>query len=161
MKKIMGDNEISKLFNIFTGVSILFIVFYLITSVVTKKPEVVQQEVVDIQYEEILVGTLLDQKESSYYVLATLEDDLSNNLLELYTTKYSEKEGALPVYKINLNSVFNKTFISDTSKLNITNIEEIKFSKPTLLLIKDKKITSVYETSDKIISQLKILTATK
>jgi hypothetical protein len=155
MKKVMGDNEVGKLFNIFTGVTILFIIFYVITSFVTKKQEIVQKEAVSIQYEEIIVGTLLNQKESSYYVLAMFEEDMDNQLLELYANKYLENNQALPVYKINLSGVFNKSFIAEASKLNITNIESIKFSKPTLLLVKDNKIDSFYETSDKIISHFK------
>ena len=44
------------------------------------------------------------------------------------------------LYTIDLDSAFNKKYLKDDSNLNVDDIKDIRFSKTTLLHIKDHKI---------------------
>jgi hypothetical protein len=153
-----SNSEINKLINIFIAISALFVVFYLITLFVTNKSN---EEVIiptEIQYEEIIVGTILNQDKDVYYVLATKEDDINQSLIDYYLNKYvtsvnGQKLG-LATYGINLDNAFNKPFVKESSNLNVTKIEDIAFKDATLLKIEKGKITEFYEGVDQIKTHL-------
>ena len=64
------------------------------------------------------------------------------------------KEDSVPYYYIELDNSFNKSFISESSKLNVEDVKDMRFSQTTLLRIKDGKIISTYEGKDNIVGKL-------
>lgn len=154
-----SSNEITNLIKIILIVTAVFLIFYGITVLVTKnkRPEKAPQEEPIIQYDEILLGNLLQQPNKEYYVLVTLEDDQYASAYTTYLSTYASKKGHLRAYKANLDSGFNKTYKAEQSHTNITNIKDLKLKGSTLLKIRSKKIVAAYEGNAKIIEHLKTL----
>ena len=160
-----GGDEIRKLLIIIGAVCAIMLVFYFITDGVVKnkkdKPKEETPEVKvepEIDYEHILMGSLFDQDEDSYYVLAYTEDDAFYPVYEAYLEKYNELEDHLKVYKVNLSDGFNKSYIADESYLDGSDIDEIKVTGTTLIRIEEGYIYLSFEGVDEIIGRLKYIT---
>lgn len=154
------DNEMVKLIFLILIVAIIFVVFYVITLFVTKDKDKVnnnsneQSYEATIQYDKILAGNILEQKDNEYYILAYFPDDKYVDLYMSYLSYYEMTvEGAVPYYTVDLSDVFNNQFVHDESNLNVTDSKDFKFSQTALLRIKDGKIISTYETKDVITSK--------
>lgn len=110
---------------------------------------------ISIQYEKILASNILSQKNNEYYILAYFSDDNYLDLYKSYLSYYKTSiEGAVPYYLVDMNDVFNKSFIADESNLSVSNIKDIKFSQTALLRIRDNKIISTYEGNEQITGKL-------
>lgn len=109
---------------------------------------------VTIDYNTILAKNILSQSQEAYYVLASFTED--SNVTEYKNTieKYKNKENSLKVYEVDLNSAFNKAYVSDES--NLTG-ENITFKETTLIKIENKQIKEVYEGKDEITKALSTL----
>lgn len=152
-------NEIKKLIQMIIIVIGILLVFYGITVLITKYQ--INEELNDvdatetiIEYDKILVSDIYKQKESVYYVLATLEDDTN---LKTYNSKlntYNSYENITKVYSLNLNSAFNKKYVKGTSDFTL---EYPVFKESTLLKIENNKLSSVYEGSKEILTQLEVM----
>lgn len=156
-----SDNEMSKLIVLILVVALVFAIFYVITLLVTGKDtaetDVSNSENLDvtIQYQKILAGNVLSQKNDEYYVLAYFNDDQYLNFYKSYLDFYkSNVDGSVPYYFIDLDEVFNSSFVSDESNLNFDSISNLKFSQTTLLRIKDGQIISTYEGNKQISDKL-------
>ena len=151
-KKINNVDEGITLFNLFKFIVIVvvaFVAFYGITVLVTNKKESKKEDTkVDIQYDEILVGEILNRNIESYYVLVVDGD------LDSYYQYVGSDNNANKVYYCDLSNSFNKPYLSDESNLFVSNIGEIKFSKTTLLNIESNKIVNAYEDADEILNIL-------
>lgn len=151
-----SDNEMAKLILLIIIVAIAFAIFYIITIFVIKKDDNSEKNTetnneVTIQYEKILVSNILSQSNNEYYVLAYMNDDPYIEAYKNYLTYYEmAKEDAVPYYLVELENTFNKDFIADNSKLNVTQSKDLRFSQTTLLRIKDGKVISTYEGKDNI-----------
>ncbi len=157
--KIKTNDEVAKLIKIVGVVIVIYIAFFILTKIaIDKKIDDAnnQDELVEttIQFEEIILGNLFDQKESEYYVLVTFENDVYNPLYYNYFMEYSQKEEALPKYNVNINNLFNKKHVAKEANFE----KELKFKETTLLKIKYKKVTKVYEGREEIIEHLKKIT---
>ena len=115
VSKIKDENEMFKLLKLVVIVSLIAVVFYIITLFVNKeKPEEeVAETPVSIQYDNILVGNILNQPTEDYYVLAKTQDDVNAKVYEAYLSKYSEIEDALRVYYTDLDNPLNSKFLKE------------------------------------------------
>lgn len=158
MKRKVAEDELNivNFLKIIAGVLIVFIVFYGITSLVTNKKTAPIEE--NIQYDKILVGSILNRLESEYYVIVEASDDEEVSNYEVLISNYIKKENHLRFYKVDLSDPFNANYIGEETVLDINNISDIKFNKSTLLHIKDKKIVS-YRQGNDIASYLNNLSA--
>lgn len=156
---ISTDNEMSKLIILILVVALVFALFYVITLFVTKKDEttVNNDEIKEatIQYEKILAGNILSQNHDEYYVLVYFNDDKYVDYYKNYLMYYSTKvSGAVPYYYVDMSDVFNNSFVSEKSNLNVSNVNDLKFNKTTLLRISNKKVVSTYEGNEQIKGKL-------
>ncbi len=157
---VSTNNEMSKLILFILIVAIVFVAFYIITLFVTKKDETATDTTEEnteatIQYEKILASNILSQKPSEYYVLVYYGSDKYVDYYKNYLTYYeSSIEGAVPYYYVDMDEVFNNTFKSEQSKLDVKDVKEFKFSQTTLLRIRDSKVISTYEGKDNITGKL-------
>lgn len=159
---ISTDNEMSKLIILILVVALVFALFYVITLFVTKKDsgsnstnEGEKNTEISIQYEKILASNIFSQKSDEYYVLAYFSDDKYLDLYKNYLSYYKTSvDGAVPYYLVDMNDVFNKSFIAEKSNLSVSNIKDIKFSQTALLRIRDNKIISAYEGNEQITGKL-------
>ena len=160
-KKVETINEeysIKSMVKIIIIISVIFCLFYLITTFLVKPVEKNENtNDVSLNENEIIVSQLLNRKENEYYVLAHKNSLYENSgymeVYNLYIDKYLKEENVLSFYYINLDNAINKNYYSD--KMNITdNIDELKLSNEVLFKIKDGKIEKTYEGKDNIIEKL-------
>ena len=156
---MVDGNEMKNLLIIVAVVTAIFLIFYGITKIVTenkKNDNNEQTGEVFIQYDEILLGTLLEQPNSEYYVLVTKEDDAYVSTYTNILSIYESKQNSIRVYNASLDNAFNKSYEAEESKIS-DNLSELKLSGSTLLKIKDKKIVQKYEGSTQIVEHLNSL----
>ena len=112
-----SNDEISKLIKIVLIVTAIMVVFYFVTSLVTKRANAKKltqdktTEKAEIQYEEIIIGSMLN-KDGEYYVLIYDEND--NNFSEYQTMiqTLAVTEDAPKIYKSSLSDGFNKAYLA-------------------------------------------------
>ena len=137
-------------------VTLIIIVFYGVTVVVTKKAEEATKEAnsqkVEIQYDSIMIGSMLNIN-GSFYVLI---EDIDDIRLSEYTTMIQTikaNDDAPTVYTADLSSTFNKAYLSDESNYD-SDMEKFKVKGTTLVKIEDHEIVDVYDNYDDIIKKL-------
>ena len=158
-KKVELNNEeysIKSMVKIIIIISILFCLFYFITTLIVKPNEKAESEV-SLNENEILVSQLLNRQKDEYYVLAYKNSLYKNKgymeVYNLYINQYLQKDEFLPFFYIDLDNALNKKHYSEDS--NITNdLLELKLNDEVLFKIKDGKIEKTYEGKDKIIEKL-------
>lgn len=157
-----AGNEIRKLLIIIGAVCAVMLSFYFITEFVIKNKkddntnnDTPKTETV-IQYEEILMGSSLNQGSGEYYVFAYLEDDDMLNVYNSYIDSYNKIDGHKKVYKVNLSNDFNKSYVSGTDEyyLEGSDVSKIKVRGTTLIKVIDNSISYSYRNSDTIIDKL-------
>ena len=160
---IVSNSEFKNLIQIILIIVAVFLIFYGVTTCITKnnKNKDFAQNNTIIQYDEILLGTLLQQPVSEYYVLVT---DKQDNNAQIYMNLLSEyndlKENALDVFNADLSNGFNKKFLAtdnENSNLKTNDLKELKFKKTTLLKIKNKQIVAAYEEDSAILAHINSL----
>lgn len=164
-RKVENDTySIKNLILIVLVISIVFGLFYLITSLFVKPVEEnrIDNEVTEFDSTKITLGNLLDRNEDEYYVLATKESlyDSYNSkinyseLYDNYISSYKTNEDSLQFYYVDLDDALNKNYISD--ELNISNkINEIKLNDEVLFKVKNGEIEQYYVGSSEILKALK------
>ena len=148
------EYNLTNLIKMIIIIILIMVVFYGLTILITKKTNSNTDDNktttnTKIQYNEILIGNIYDQKEEEYYVLAELSSDYLT--LNSIITTYNEKTDKIKLYTADLNNSFNKKYIGEQSKF------EDKypiFNKSTLLKIKNKQIVEYSEGTDKIQEKL-------
>lgn len=154
-KKVFVNEEVTNLLKIILGVTAFFLIFYLITYVITKdKKEDTPAEDIYIQYNEIFLSKLLTQNTNEYYVLLYDKEDRFYSVYDSYLYTYKMKEDSKKIYTSLLNNGFNKPYIAEESNTKINNIDDLRVNDVTLFRIKDKKIANVYEGKDAVLSEL-------
>lgn len=150
-----GD-EFSKLLKIVLIVTAIIVVFYGITVVVTKKAsEAVKEknsEKAEIQYDSIVIGSMLNIN-GSFYVLIEDQDDSRLNEYTTMLQTIKANEDAPTIYTADLSSAFNKEYLSDDSNYD-SDMEKFKVKGTTLVKIDDHEIEDVYDNYDDIIKEL-------
>ncbi|MBR3898158.1 MAG: hypothetical protein IKJ43_02620 [Bacilli bacterium] len=153
-----GDNEMGKLFKIVLIVTAILIVFYGVTVVVTKsansakKKNEVKEELA-IQYNKIIIGSMLN-KDGEYYVLIEQKDD--EHLTEYQNGLQMAQVNDHKTYEADLSDSFNKSYLSDKSNYD-SDLTKFKVTGTSLVQINDHNISSVYDNYDSIKAKLEEL----
>lgn len=128
-------------------------IFYIITILISnKKIETKQSEQkAIIQYENIIIGRMFDQKNEEYYVFLKDKDDQYINYYETYINNYKQKENSLKIYYVDLQSAFNKKYIG---KENNWQKENFMIKTTTLLKIRKSEIIETYQGYNQISEKL-------
>ncbi len=144
-----SEYKIENLIKIIIIVLLIAGIFYGLTILITKNKKNTSSSTgnttnTDIQYTEILLGSLYNQKENEYYVLVETESDYLT--LSSIVNTYHKKAEAIKLYISNLDDAMNKKYKGETS--NFEN-QYPTFSKSTLLKIANGEIVEHIEgTSD-------------
>lgn len=140
-----GD-EFGKLIKLIIIVTVIFVVFYGITFLVNKEKEKEEEtsNSAKIQYDNILIGNILDQPNDEYYVMIYDENDYNTVVYETYLNLYKQKEDSIRYYTADLTNYLNSSFVSDKSNFDIEDIKDLKIKTSTLLKIKKGKIEKHY-----------------
>lgn len=148
---IDNGNEMFRFIKLIIIVTIVFLLFYVLTSFLNKEEVVEEPKIVaEIQYETILVGNVLNQKNDSYYVLVRKADDINAGLYQTYINLYKNTSEAKIVYYADLDNPLNLRFVSNESNFEIENILDLKLKETTLLEINEGKIKNAYDDKDSI-----------
>lgn len=161
---IDSGNEMGKFVLMIVIVAVLFGIFYGVTILITNKKETTKPTTTDtkeIEYDNILLGNLLVQKEDKYYVLISDQDDDNITIYEGYLHAYSQLEKHDMVYYTILNHPMNSQFKSDKTNTNITNILDLKIKGTTLVYVEKGKITKTYDNEEQLFKHLKEITKTE
>lgn len=154
-----GEYEIKKLLIFIVVIIILFGLFYIFSLFIDQKDDTTisraEGNAAVIQYDEIILGTLLTQPNDSYYVLVSKEDD--SDLYSIYTSKYKLKEDSLKIYTSDFESPFNKMYIAEESNFNIESVGELRLKDDTLIKVENHELTEYFEGSTDILNELKNL----
>ena len=142
---------------------VLLIVVGLILGVFLLSKVLIKPEAKEIEYQSgsvstttAIVGTMLNQKEEEYYVLAY---DYNSDLGASYrnaASNYSAGEKKLKVYFLDLNNAFNNPYyVKENSNPKATSLKDLRIKDGTLIRIKNGKIAEYIEGSEKILEKFK------
>ncbi len=144
IERNLGNNstEASTIVKIAIGVIIVFVLIYLIFAVLTGEIKLKKDKKTEptIQYVEILAETTFKQNSDDYFVLFYEFSGDDANLLETITQVL---ENTTKTYKVDLDKKFNTNYIADGEDIDRApkNIDELKVENPTLIRIKNGKVT--------------------
>lgn len=156
------SNEMINLLKIVLIVTGIMLVFYGLTLLVTKKSEDVlenkdtkeQVQKTEIQYKNIMIGTMLNHG-GTYYVLIEEKDDNRIAEYDSLITTIESSEDAPRIYKANLTDSFNKNYLGKEQNYYVENLKDFKVTGTTLIKVKDGKIEVAKDTYDSIKNTLK------
>ena len=154
-----NNNEMKKLVIFIVIIVALFVAFYVISMFIdVKESETTPEadEATVIQYDEIILGTLLDQSsgDGNYYVLIANEDR-QQGVYEVYKSGYSAKENALKIYTSDIDSPFNQKYKAEESNFDIEQISDLRIKGDTLIKVEDHQLVEYFEGQEDIINVLK------
>ncbi len=133
------DTSVSFKTVIFTiiGVALFIGVIYGLTVLLNmrdeKRPEAPEAS---ISYDKILAGSTLTRNEDEYYVIFYKYDTDIYDAMAKYRSEEKEK-----VYYVDLDEGLNKYVISNEVKTDVSSAEDLRVKDPTLVVVKDHKIT--------------------
>ncbi len=154
-KKIEEENEVKGLIKTAIIVLISFAVCYLLFLLMGKagmfekgyeKPESTSNE---FTYNTALIGTVFNRPESEYYVAFDEED--GNVYFQALLSMY---KGSLQIYKVNMSLGINADYKGIEGNPKASKSSELSIAGPTLIKIKDGKISKYLEDLDKIKEEL-------
>ncbi len=139
-------------------VLVVFLLFYLMTVLInnskrglnTKEPT---KEPTNIQYYEILGDDTFTMNKDEYYVLFYDFDGPSAVYYDYLFNQYAGIEGNA-IYKVNLNSGFNKKFLSEETNKYASNASELKVKEATLIKIENGKNVDYFEGTSQEIANI-------
>lgn len=156
--KLFLNSEVGTLIKIVLIVAAVILLFLLVTNIINSYKEKNTDSVTsnEIQYDEILVSNILNQKNSTYYVLVYDAEDLYYDTYKIYIDAYKNKENAMRFYTSILSSGFNRNYFSkEESNVLVSNVADLKFKGTTLVKVQNGAIVSAYEDSTSIIEHLR------
>src|SRR5574344_137164 len=115
-----SNNQLMELFKIIIVLIVFLGVFYGVTLLKTKTNNTSsdgETSETSIQYDEILIGTMLDQSYTDYYVLVTDLKALDYSKYEIYVSLYNN-DSKNKVFTSDTSSIFNKSYIGDSNVLS-------------------------------------------
>lgn len=101
----------------------------------------------EIDYRMVIAGTMFNKEDKEYLVLAYNMQDKKD---AIYYAAASNYQGDKKLYYLDLSSGFNESFIGDKPVMS-SDLNKLKFSGATLLVIKGDKITKSYTKEAEII----------
>ena len=154
-----STDEISKLLKIVLIVTGIMIIFYGVTTFITKKVNAVKtaklgksDEKVSIQYNSVIVGSML-KMDGHYFVLIEMKDDDKSSEYDTLLKSIEANDDALKVYTADLSSSFNKKYLSKESNFD-SDLTKFKVKNTTLVEIENHKIKDTFDSYDSIKKKL-------
>ena len=144
--------EVGNLVKIILVILVVFGLFYVLTYYIQKNKKTesnnndTKNTITTIQYDEILMGEILNQSENEYYVLLVKNGDYIKTYKE-YISKYSNGN---KFYYSLIDNGMNSRYLSDTSNLNVENIDELKVVGTSLVKVNSGKIIESYDGNSSV-----------
>lgn len=159
MKKIEFSSDIKHLAIVTAVVLIFLALFYLVTVIILDDGTKSNKDdggSVEVQHDEILVGTSFSVKDAEYYVLyyETEDEDIVSDISSL-VSKYRSSNAELYLYTVDMSNALNSSFNADNGNSSATRASELMISGPTLIKFSDGVISQYVEGVDNIKEILK------
>lgn len=150
------QKEIFKFGKILLGLVLIIGILYVFTVYVVNKEQSYKRTNTEgkINYDSIMLGTLLTKADEEYYVLAIDKSNISNNVYLNMVSNYKSGVKHLPIYIADLSNELNKSFVSTESSNKTDSIEDLKVKNTTLIKVKNKKIIKFIEVKEDIFNEL-------
>lgn len=170
-----SENQMMTLFKIIIVLIVIFGVFYGLTLWRTRDKALDDTDVkeTEIQYDEILVGTLLKQNANEYYVLYADLNAVDYSKYKAYIDLLGENPD-IKLYTIDKENVFNRSYIGNDSNVENyvgkSSIDGIIFNEDCLMHIKkvknkkgvkENKLTEVFAGDEEILKKFSKMVETK
>lgn len=155
-------NEFTRLIKIVLVVTLIFVVFYGVTLLVTKKSsQVINErekenktaEKAEIQYGNIIIGTMLN-KSGTYYVFIEENEDIRDSEYQSLIDSVKSNPDAPNIYKANLTDSFNKGYLAKEENYYVSDIKDFKVKGTVLVKVVDGNIDAVFDNYDAIKNKL-------
>ena len=147
------DKEVFKVFKIAGGVLLFIGLAFVLINILNGNWNILtktNKKTTEIDQAMLIAGTMFNREENEYMVLVY---DMKDEKYGFYSALASNYSGEKHLYYVDLSSGFNQNFIG--SKTVISNdLNKLKFSGPTLLVIKKDKITKSYDKENDIVKLL-------
>lgn len=147
------DDNLTKIIIILGIVLAMFVTIYIGTALVRgewKSKDEEEKKEVTIQTEEILAGSTFKITDKEYIVLYYSFKGNDAGLFDMLYSGYSTSS-SVKIYKVNLDSGFNKKYVSDKNvNSKPSKISDLKVKDPTLIRIKDKKVVKFISSKSEI-----------
>lgn len=154
-----STDEMSKLLKIVLIVTGVMIIFYGLTTLITKKVNAVKTAKLgkssvkaSIQYDSVIIGSMLNM-EGHYFVLIEKENDDNSSEYDTLLKSIEANDEALKVYTADLSSSFNKKYLDKESNYD-SDLSKFKVKDTTLVEIEDHKIKDTFDSYDSIKGKL-------
>lgn len=144
------DKEVYGVFKIALGVILFIALAYVGINILNGNWNVLTKDnrkATEINSNMLIAGTMFNKEEDEYLVLAYNLNDKQEALYGALASNYS---GTAHLYYLDLSSGFNDSFIGDKTVVS-NDLTKLKFSGPTLLVIKGNNITKSYTTEEEIV----------
>lgn len=170
LKKETNSSETNKLIISFIVIIIVFLaivlLFYYLNGKYVKKDEF-QDETTTTTTEAIYddskinVSNMFNIDKNKYYVLAYDPDDKIDG--SFYTSLETSYKGSISLYTLDYSNAMNKKYydINGKENSNPSKSSDVMFTRPTLILIKKKKVVSYITDKEEIVNILTKKNTTK
>lgn len=150
------QKEVFKFVKILLGLVVIVAIMYFFTNSVVNKNAVYKRtnNKGEIQYNRIIVGSILNQSDKEYYVFLYDSKVSENIILYNKVLEYNSNANHIPVYIIDLNNEFNKSYLKDKSNYSKDSLDDFSVKGTTLLKVKNKSIVKFIEEKETIIETL-------
>ena len=157
--KTSDGEEFGRLIKIILIVTVIMVVFYGVTVVVTNKVKEAKDEQSSesqgIQYDNIMVGSML-KINGNFYVLIEDQDDSRISEYDTLKQTIAANPDAPKIFVADLSDSFNSSYLSSESNYE-SDMTKFRVTGTTLVKIEDHKITEIYDSYDEINDKLKEL----
>ena len=150
------QKEVFRFMKILIGLVLIIGLLYLFTNYVVNKETSYKRTNNEgkINYDTIMLGSLLSKADKEYYVLAVDKSNSFNNLYLNSVSNYKSGVKHLPIYIADLSNEFNKSYLADESNYKSNTAEDLKVKGTTLIKVKEGKIVKFIETKEDILNEL-------
>lgn len=150
-KAVSGDSNYKSAIITIIVVLVVIGLFYLFAVYITNKPQKINVPEESISYEQITAGSTFNMSDDEYIVLFYSRENNSEITEKISSYKSRNKIG---VYYVDLDDAINNTVVSDKSNKNATKASELKVTNPTIIRIKNGKITNYIEGQKDVVNYI-------
>ncbi len=147
-KLFKDDKDVYVVFKIALGVILFIGLAYVVINFANGTWKLTKggKPTTEIDPRMLIAGTMFEKEEDEYLVLAYNMKEEKDAIYEVMAGNYT---GEKTLYFLDLSSGFNDSFIGEKTVIS-NDLTKLKFSGPTLLVIKGTKITKSYTTEKDI-----------
>ena len=124
------------------------VIFFWLTAIRVNRPYTISVPFVsyqqEIQFDEILMGSILNRTEDKYFVFVRDADFVGNMA---YEQLVSMNEGNYRYYTVDLNNIFNREYQAEENNFDQNNLQ---FKTSTILVIENGEIIEFLADKDAV-----------